>query len=42
MIPGEILVDGPDLHLNAGRRTATLVVGWAVFNVKARNIAEEL
>src|SRR5437870_1481328 len=26
MTPGEILTDGPDLPLNAGRRTATLVV----------------
>jgi len=26
MIPGELLVDGPDLALNPGRRTLTLVV----------------
>lgn len=26
MIPGELLVDGPDLPLNPGRRTITLVV----------------
>ncbi|MES2889720.1 MAG: urease subunit beta [Pseudomonadota bacterium] len=26
MIPGELLTDGPDLVLNAGRRTLTLVV----------------
>ena len=26
MIPGELLVDAGDLELNAGRRTATLVV----------------
>jgi urease subunit beta len=26
MIPGELLVDGPDLELNPGRRTLTLVV----------------
>jgi len=26
MIPGELLVDGPDLDINAGRRTITLVV----------------
>ena len=26
MIPGEILVDGPDLDINAGRRTITVVV----------------
>ncbi len=26
MIPGELLIDGPDLELNPGRRTATLVV----------------
>jgi urease subunit beta len=26
MIPGEFLVDGPDLDINAGRRTITLVV----------------
>ena len=26
MIPGELLTDGPDLALNTGRRTATLVV----------------
>jgi urease subunit beta len=26
MIPGELLVDGPDHALNVGRRTATLVV----------------
>jgi len=26
MIPGEIIVDGPDHALNPGRRTATLVV----------------
>lgn len=32
----------PSLVLTALACTATLVVGWAVFNVKARNIAEEL
>jgi urease subunit beta len=26
MIPGELLTDGPDLPLNTGRRTITLVV----------------
>ena len=26
MIPGELLVDGPDLPLNPGRRTITVVV----------------
>jgi urease subunit beta len=26
MIPGEFLVDGPDLDINAGRRTITVVV----------------
>ena len=26
MIPGELLTDGPDLELNPGRRTLTLVV----------------
>jgi len=26
MIPGELLTDGPDLALNPGRRTATVVV----------------
>ena len=26
MIPGELLTDGPDLPLNTGRRTVTLVV----------------
>jgi len=26
MIPGELLTDGPDLDLNPGRRTITLVV----------------
>ena len=26
MIPGEYFLDGPDLELNPGRRTATLVV----------------
>ena len=26
MVPGEILTDGPDLELNPGRRTLTLVV----------------
>ena len=26
MIPGELLTDGPDHTLNAGRRTATLVI----------------
>ncbi len=26
MVPGELLTDGPDIVLNAGRRTATLVV----------------
>ncbi len=26
MIPGELLTDGPDLPLNPGRRTTTLVV----------------
>src|SRR3981081_624914 len=26
MIPGELLTDGPDLALNRGRRTATVVV----------------
>ncbi|GIX23139.1 MAG: urease subunit beta [Caldimonas sp.] len=26
MIPGELFTDGPDLHLNPGRRTITLVV----------------
>ena len=26
MIPGELLTDGPDLVLNPGRRTATVVV----------------
>jgi urease subunit beta len=26
MIPGELLTDGPDLDLNPGRRTLTLVV----------------
>jgi urease subunit beta len=26
MVPGELLVDGPDLDLNPGRRTAALVV----------------
>ena len=26
MIPGELLTDGPDLVLNPGRRTATIVV----------------
>jgi urease subunit beta len=26
MIPGEVFTDGPDLELNAGRRTITVVV----------------
>ena len=26
MLPGELLTDGPDLHLNPGRRTLTLVI----------------
>ena len=26
MIPGELFTDGPDIEINAGRRTATLVV----------------
>jgi urease subunit beta len=26
MIPGELFTDGPDLALNTGRRTATLVI----------------
>jgi len=26
VIPGEVLVDGPDIDINAGRRTITLVV----------------
>ena len=26
MVPGEVLVDGPDIELNPGRRTLTLVV----------------
>ena len=26
MVPGEVLVDGPDIGLNPGRRTLTLVV----------------
>jgi urease subunit beta len=26
MIPGELLTDGPDIPINAGRRTITLVV----------------
>jgi urease subunit beta len=26
MIPGELLTDGPDIAINAGRRTATMVV----------------
>jgi len=26
MIPGELLIDGPDLPINVGRRTLTLVV----------------
>ena len=26
MIPGELLIDGPDLELNPGRRTSTIVV----------------
>ena len=26
MIPGELFTDGPDLEINPGRRTATLVV----------------
>ena len=26
LIPGELFVDGPELHLNPGRRTTTLVV----------------
>ena len=26
MVPGELITDGPDLPLNTGRRTATLVV----------------
>ncbi len=26
MIPGELLTDGPDLSINAGRRTLTMVV----------------
>jgi urease subunit beta len=26
MVPGELITDGPDLALNTGRRTATLVV----------------
>ena len=26
MIPGELLIDGPDLELNPGRRTLTMVV----------------
>ena len=26
MIPGELFTDGPDLEINAGRRTITLVV----------------
>ena len=26
MIPGELFTDGPDISINAGRRTATLVV----------------
>lgn len=29
MIPGEILTDGPDLELNAGRRTLAMVVSNA-------------
>ena len=26
MVPGEVLIDGPDIELNPGRRTLTLVV----------------
>ena len=26
MIPGELLIDGPDIELNPGRRTVTLIV----------------
>ena len=26
MVPGELLTDGPDIDINAGRRTVTLVV----------------
>jgi len=26
MIPGELFTDGPDIHINAGRRAITLVV----------------
>ena len=26
MIPGELLIDGPDLEINPGRRTLTLVI----------------
>ena len=26
MVPGELLVDGPDITINAGRRTITVVV----------------
>ena len=26
MVPGELLTDGPDIVINAGRRTATVVV----------------
>jgi urease subunit beta len=26
LVPGELLVDGPEIELNAGRRTLTLVV----------------
>ena len=29
MIPGELLTDGPDLVLNPGRRTATVVSNWS-------------
>jgi len=26
MIPGELLIDGPDIEINVGRRTLTLVI----------------
>ena len=26
MIPGELLIDGPDIEINSGRRTLTLVI----------------
>ena len=26
MIPGELLIDGPDIEINVGRRTITLVI----------------